>query len=121
MIARRLLAAGATTRSSASTEAQVTTAAPGAVRVRWQAVPGVSEYRVYGRTAGAQAIYWTVTGTEFIDTGASGSSEAVPTSTGTLWSVKNLFELKNARNVLISGNIFENHWQESQPGYAIVF
>ncbi len=51
--------------------------------------------------SGGETIYWTVTGTEFIDTGASGSSEAVPTSTGTLWSVKNLFELKNARNVVI--------------------
>ena len=38
-----------------------------------------------------------------------------------MWSVKNLFELKNARNVVIENNIFENHWKESQPGYAIVF
>ena len=34
--------------------------------------------------------------------------------------MKNLFELKNARNVVIEENIFENHWKESQPGYAIV-
>jgi hypothetical protein len=46
---------------------------------------------------------------------------AVPTTEGTVWSVKNLFELKNARNVVIEDNIFENHWQESQAGYAIVF
>ena len=45
----------------------------------------------------------------------------MPTSAGTVWSVKNLFELKNARNVVIEDNIFENHWKESQPGYAIVF
>src|SRR5687768_17228298 len=69
VIARRLLGSGTMTRSSASTEAMVTTAAPGAVRVRWQAVPGATEYRVYGRTAAAQTIYWTVTGTELIDTG----------------------------------------------------
>ena len=37
------------------------------------------------------------------------------------WSVKNLFELKNARRVLVEANLFENHWQDDQPGYAIVF
>ena len=72
-------------------------------------------------SAGAQAGYWTVTGTAFTDTGRPGTAEAVPTSAGTVWSVKNLFELKNARNVVIEENIFENHWKESQPGYAIVF
>jgi hypothetical protein len=36
------------------------------------------------------------------------------------WSVKNLFELKNARRVLVEGNLFENHWVDAQPGYAIV-
>ena len=119
VIARR--AVGQTTaRSTASVEVQVTTTTAGSVRVRWQAVPGVSEYRVYGRTPGAEATYWTVSTTEYVDTGASGSSEAVPTSAGTLWSVKNIFELKNARNVLITENIFENHWKESQPGFAIV-
>ena len=37
------------------------------------------------------------------------------------WSVKNLFELKNARRVLVEGNLFETHWQGAQAGYAIVF
>lgn len=37
------------------------------------------------------------------------------------WTVKNLFELKNARRVLVEANLFENHWQDAQPGYAIVF
>jgi hypothetical protein len=36
------------------------------------------------------------------------------------WSVKNLFELKNARRVLVEGNLFENNWVDAQPGYAIV-
>jgi hypothetical protein len=36
------------------------------------------------------------------------------------WSVKNLFELKNARRVLIEGNLFEYNWPDAQPGYAIV-
>ena len=37
------------------------------------------------------------------------------------WTVKNLFELKNARRVLIEGNLFEHNWQAAQPGPAILF
>ena len=37
------------------------------------------------------------------------------------WQVKNLLELKNARDVLIEGNVFENNWQAAQSGYAILF
>lgn len=39
----------------------------------------------------------------------------------TSWTVKNLFELKNARRVLIEGNTFENNWSAAQAGYAILF
>ena len=45
---------------------------------------------------------------------------AVPTTPGTVWNVKNIFELKNARNVVVENNILENHWKEGQPGFAIV-
>ncbi len=34
--------------------------------------------------------------------------------------VKNSFELKNARRVLVSGNVFENVWASGQDGTAIV-
>jgi hypothetical protein len=37
------------------------------------------------------------------------------------WTVKNLLELKNARRVLIAGNLFEHNWQAAQPGPAILF
>ena len=40
---------------------------------------------------------------------------------GSGWSVKNIFELKNARNVEIDGNTFEYCWAGGQEGYAIVF
>jgi hypothetical protein len=40
---------------------------------------------------------------------------------GTEWTVKNLFELKNARRVLIDGNVFENNWAQAQNGTAILF
>jgi hypothetical protein len=39
---------------------------------------------------------------------------------GGRWSVKNIFELKNARNVEIDGNTFEYSWAAAQEGYAIV-
>jgi hypothetical protein len=122
IVARRAVGQGTTGRSTASVEAIVAVGEPGsAVQVTWAAVPGATEYRVYGRAPGGEGIYWTVNTTVFTDTGAGGTAGAVPTSAGTMWSVKNLFELKNARNVVIEENIFENHWKESQPGYAIVF
>ncbi len=37
------------------------------------------------------------------------------------WQVKNAFELKNARRVLIEGNVFENVWQAAQAGHAVLF
>jgi hypothetical protein len=36
------------------------------------------------------------------------------------WQVKNLFELKNARRVLVEANVFENNWSAAQAGYAIL-
>jgi hypothetical protein len=44
-----------------------------------------------------------------------------PGYTGTAWAIKNLIELKNARRVLVDGNLFEYNWTESQNGFAIVF
>lgn len=43
-----------------------------------------------------------------------------PSYEGTHWSVKNLFELKVGRRVLISGNTFEQVWSDAQTGFAIV-
>jgi hypothetical protein len=42
-----------------------------------------------------------------------------PGYAGTAWSVKNLFELKNARRVLVEGNVFENVWHADQAGFAV--
>ncbi|HEU4767763.1 MAG TPA: hypothetical protein VFS77_10320, partial [Pyrinomonadaceae bacterium] len=44
-----------------------------------------------------------------------------PSYAGIHWTVKNLFELKNARNVIIDGNVFENNWTDAQAGRAILF
>lgn len=40
---------------------------------------------------------------------------------GARWSVKNLLELKNARRVVIEGNLFERNWAQAQNGFAILF
>jgi hypothetical protein len=37
------------------------------------------------------------------------------------WQVKNLLELKNARNVLIEYNLLERNWRHAQSGYSILF
>jgi hypothetical protein len=39
----------------------------------------------------------------------------------TAWTVKNLFELKNARRVLVEGNVFEHNWAQAQTGFAVLF
>jgi len=122
IVARHVVGNGTIARSTASAEVTADAARPeNSVRIRWDPVPGATEYLVYGRTAGAETIFWKVTTTEFVDTGSGGSAGAVPTTTGTHWVVKNLFELKSARNVIIESNIFENNWRDGQTGYAVVF
>jgi hypothetical protein len=44
-----------------------------------------------------------------------------PTYAGKHWTVKNSLELKNAKNVVIDGNIFENCWTDGQTGIPILF
>jgi hypothetical protein len=44
-----------------------------------------------------------------------------PEYAGVAWTVKNLLELKNARRVLIDGNLFEHNLHDAQVGYAILF
>lgn len=38
----------------------------------------------------------------------------------TSWQVKNIFEIKKARRVLVEGNIFENVWLQGQTGVAML-
>jgi hypothetical protein len=44
-----------------------------------------------------------------------------PAFRGVPWAVKNLFELKSARRVLVEGNLFEYSWAHAQAGFAILF
>lgn len=43
-----------------------------------------------------------------------------PTSWKGVWSVKNLFESKNAQRLLMEGNVFENNWTDAQVGFGIL-
>ncbi|MBO0859416.1 MAG: fibronectin type III domain-containing protein [Chloracidobacterium sp.] len=44
-----------------------------------------------------------------------------PTYAGKHWTIKNLFELKNAQRALVDQNVFENNWADAQNGFAILF
>ena len=104
--------------STASAEVSATIAAAGGVTISWTPVVGADDYLVYGRTAGAENIYWKTANPYLTDTGASGT--AGTPAKATKWAVKNTFELKNAQDVLIEGNVFENIWVADQTGYPIV-
>lgn len=120
IVARRPVANGTIARSALSAEASVPTYGGAAIRLTWAHVPGATEYVVYGRSPLGVTQYWSTTTTSFTDTGAPGKPGAAPTSAGSVWTVKNLLELKNARNVVVEENLFENNWAGAQGGYAIV-
>lgn len=44
-----------------------------------------------------------------------------PSYAGIEWTVKNLIEFKNAKNVTIDGNVFQNNWVQGQSGIPILF
>jgi hypothetical protein len=37
------------------------------------------------------------------------------------WQIKNLFELKNARGVIVERNVMERSWAQAQTGWAVLF
>ena len=43
-----------------------------------------------------------------------------PAYAGTAWTVKNIFELKNARRVRVDGNLLEHSWVQAQIGFAVL-
>jgi hypothetical protein len=113
VVARRPVGQGTVGHSLPSAEIAAT-ASRGAVSLSWGAVADATDYQVYGRSQ-----VWTVTGTSFSDTGTAGQPGSAPTD-ATRWQVKNVFELKSARKVVVEYNVFENNWKHAQPGYAIV-
>jgi hypothetical protein len=118
VVARRAAGPSYIAQSKPSPARAVAVPQAGQVKITWSAVSTATEYRVY-RTGGGTTVYWTVTQPGFVDSGVSGTAGAVPAG-GTVWTVKNLFELKNAHDLVIEQNVFENNWKEAQTGYAIV-
>ena len=93
----------------------------GSATVSWNSVAGATRYRVYRNSLpNSQTRYFETTSTSFVDTGSNQLiSGGIPAAAS--WSVKNLFELKNARNVVVDGNLMENCWTDAQTGYAVLF
>jgi hypothetical protein len=119
VVARRAVSGGTAT-SARTSEVTAAVGSGGRITIRWNAVANASEYRVYGRTPGGQTMFWTVQSTSFTDTGAAGTSTSGAPSAGTVWQVKNLFELKNLRRAQVDYNLMENNWQQAQSGIAVL-
>lgn len=62
------------------------------------------------REAGAQPTDFTFTRNHIV----------TPPEWNRKWTKKNIFETKNARRVLIEGNVLEGSWSDGQIGYAFV-
>jgi len=108
--------------SAPSPERSISVSTGDAVRLTWSGVDGADRYRIYaGNAPGGQDRYMETNGavTSFVYTGANQTWQG-PRPNGTLWSVKNLLELKNAQRVLIDGNVLEQLWPGGQSGYAIL-
>lgn len=123
VVARHGTAQGQTARSTASAEATATIlGSTGSVTITWTAVTNAENYDIYGRTAGGENVKFSVTAptVTFTDTGAAGTAAAVPTTTGSVWTVKNTLEVKNADTVLIEGNVIENSWVQAQRGSLVL-
>lgn len=114
--------------SAASEEISVTLdAGQTSIELSWPSVDHASEARIY-RTSDAPSaadrswVFFSSNESAFVDLGDSVAARTgeAPPNKGTRWSVKNLFELKNASRVLIDGNVFENNWVDAQSGFGIL-
>jgi hypothetical protein len=118
-----IAAGGANAYSAGSSEVSITISAGRSVTLSWPAVAGADKYRIYrGTSSNGQSRYMDTTGnqTTFTYTG-SGEGTGTPRTTGQLWTVKNLLELKNAQRVVIDGNVLEYSWAAAQYGFAVLF
>jgi hypothetical protein len=101
--------------------ADVSTAvtASGRVTLNWTGTAAGETWRIYRRGADGRWTSWPAAAPSFVDEGQAGDASAPPAAT--VWQVKNLFELKNARRTRIERNVFANNWEQAQSGGAILF
>jgi hypothetical protein len=97
------------------------TGSTGSLIANWDAGTDIDNYYVYAGPTGSLRRRFTATAATFTDVGDAGTAEELPTSDGTRHAVKNTFELKNAREVLLEGNIFEHSWAQAQTGFVMTF
>jgi hypothetical protein len=125
VLARHRTAQNTWADSGAATEVTcaVASGSTGSVTVSWNTVPNATEYLVYGRTPGGQTGWWSAgTATTFTDTGsATGFTASSVDTSPTRWQLKNTYELKEGRNVLIEYNIIERAWSQGQVGSCLLF
>lgn len=127
-VSARARAGYSTVATSAASQEIAVTLGPDqtSANIVWNPTDRATEYNVY-RTSdepASTARRWASNKTtlpDFTDSGEAASLDSAPPESATRWSVKNLFELKSARRVVIDGNLFENNWVESQTGFAILF
>jgi hypothetical protein len=112
-----------TTMADSGAAAEVSCTMPatstGRVVFTWSAVANATEYYVYGRTPGGQTMRWSTAAATYTDTGTTGTLTSVDTS-ASRWQVKNTFELKVGRNVLLEYEIIEYSWLQGQSGPCLV-
>lgn len=92
----------------------------GSATLTWPAVTGAASYRVYRHGTVGGDVMWKNAASPFTDSGAPATAGTAP-KRASVWTVKNLLELKNARDVVIEGNVLEHNWAQSQSGAAILF
>lgn len=110
---------GNTSRSAQSAEVSVTLLATGKVTLSWNAVTGATSYRIWrGSSSGVKTLFKEPAGvgTTYVDDGTALTGGSP--SSASVYSIKNLFELKAAQNCQIDSNIFENCWKGVDVGYA---
>ena len=120
VVARYNLGGSGTGNSAPSEETAVTVGAAASVTLTWSPVPDAKDYVVFGRTPGGQSLYWITPSTSFTDDGVVAPASGLPAK-ATVWTVKNLFELKNARKVQVDHNLMEHNWAQAQSGVAVLF
>lgn len=108
-----------TTAFSQGADVATAVAASGRVTLTWNGSSAGVTWRVYRRGTDERWTSWAVSAPSFVDEGQGGDASGPPAPT--VWQVKNLLELKNARRVRIEQNVFANHWEQAQSGGAILF
>jgi hypothetical protein len=96
---------------------------PGPIKVANNFLSATTENLMFGGAGGADTPYVPsdieIRNNHFFKP-EKWEAPGVTLSPAPLWAVKNSLEFKNARRVLVTGNVFENNWAGAQKGYAIV-